>query len=194
MGDLERDAKRKRRRTNIEQTVLTTLATVALAGIVVTAPNAVQLLKYLDLTMPASRDPRLRLSESLSRLKRKGLVEWRQDDGRWRLVLTAKGRQHAIEQAAPVIPVPRRRDGRWRFVMFDIPETQRALRNRIRRMVADMGFYRFQDSVWVHPYDCEEIIMILKTQLATGNKLLYIIADAVEYDAPLRKHFALPTR
>lgn len=75
--------------------------------------------------------------------------------------------------------------------MFDVPERQHALRTRVRQLIVGLGFYRFQDSVWVYPYDCEEIIAMLKIELGVGNKLLYVVADAVEYDKPLRTHFGL---
>ena len=78
--------------------------------------------------------------------------------------------------------------------MFDIPERQRSLRREVRSLLIQLGFYRFQDSVWVYPYDCEEIIMLCKLEFGTGNHLLYLVADAVEYDIKIRKHFNLPLK
>jgi len=194
MGDLERMAKKKRRRVAVEQALMGVLAATAILGLAATAPNAVQLLKYVDLGVITRRDPRRRLSESVSRLRRKGLVEWVGGDGAWHLRLTEKGRRHAarIRLQTIKIPRPRRWDRRWRFVMFDIPEKRRALRQQVRSIVTRLGFYRFQDSVWAYPYDCEEIVALFKLDLGAGNNLRYIVADAVEYDAPMRKHFGLP--
>lgn len=75
--------------------------------------------------------------------------------------------------------------------MFDIPERRRRVRTRVRQTLTTMGFYRLQDSVWVYPYDCEELIILLKADFKIGKDLLYVIADKVEHDAPLKTHFGL---
>ena len=51
--------------------------------------------------------------------------------------------------------------------------------------------YRLQDSVWVYPYDCEDIIGLLKTDIGVGKDLLYMIADEIENDRHLRENFGL---
>jgi DNA-binding transcriptional regulator PaaX len=193
METLESTARARRRRMMIGEVIIGTLSLAATVGLVVAAPNAVQLLKYLDLGSSGSRDPRLRVSEAVSRLRRKGIVEWKHEGGSWRLRLTDKGKAQAVrlQRGAIRIPQPKRWDGRWRFVMFDIPERQHTLRRRVRQIIAKLGFHQFQESVWVYPYDCEEIVAMLKVELGTGNKLLYVVADAVEYDLPLRRHFKL---
>ena len=193
MSKLEQIAQRKRKRLMIEKTIIAALGAAAIIGIAMAAPNAVQLLKYVDLGAIGNRDPRRRVSEAMSRLRRKGLVEWRETKGAWRLRLTEKGRVHFahVRLAAMRVPQPRRWDGRWRFVMFDIPESRSALRQSIRALITGFGFHRFQNSVWVYPYDCEDFVTLLKLELGVGNQLLYVVADAVEYDAPLRKYFGL---
>lgn len=196
MGNLEHKAKQKRRRVVVEQVIIGALATVAAIGIAVIAPNAGQLLKHIDFDFVGNRDPRRRVSEAVSRLRRKGFIEWKNNNGVWRMRLTEQGRRHVARARLRMmsIPRPRRWDGRWRFVMFDIPEEQRSLRRHLRSLIIQLGFYRFQDSVWVYPYDCEEVITLLKVELGTNNNLLYVVADAVEYDLPLRKHFELPLK
>lgn len=82
-------------------------------------------------------------------------------------------------------------DGRWRIVMFDIEEKYRRSRNAIRRALQSLGMYRLQDSVWVHPYDCEELVALIRTEHRAGQHVLYVIADALEGDEPLRRHFKL---
>lgn len=51
------------------------------------------------------------------------------------------------------------------------------------------GFYRLQDSVWVYPYDCEDVIGLLKTNLGLGSAVLYMIVEKIENDRRLREHF-----
>lgn len=44
-------------------------------------------------------------------------------------------------------------DGKWRVVIFDIPEKQRRLRDDLRLELKKLGFGCWQRSVWVTPFD-----------------------------------------
>jgi phenylacetic acid degradation operon negative regulatory protein len=43
-------------------------------------------------------------------------------------------------------------DGRWRIILFDVPETQRTLRQMLRLKLIDWGARMLQSSVWISPY------------------------------------------
>ena len=75
--------------------------------------------------------------------------------------------------------------------MFDIEESRNVLRNKIRKTLAAIGFLRLQNSVWIYPYPCENLIALLKADFQIGSELLYITADSIEYDIELRKSFDL---
>jgi DNA-binding PadR family transcriptional regulator len=191
---LEAGVRKRARRDSIRRALLSTLAIAGALPIAIAAPKVLSLLKreHIDAIIPA--DPRQRLYETASRLRRKGLIEFRTENGRKKMVLTPKGRaeNRRIESHVRSIPQPRKWDKRWRIIIFDIPEKRKQLRDRIRELVRGLGFYRLQDSVWVFPFDCEEIITLLKTEFRMGRDMLYIIADAIEYDIPLRQHYGLP--
>ena len=48
-----------------------------------------------------------------------------------------------------------------------------------------------QDSVWLYPYDCEDLVTLLKADLKIGNAILYIIAEKIENDSHLKAHYHL---
>ena len=77
------------------------------------------------------------------------------------------------------------------MLIFDIPERRRGTRAQIRRTLLQLGFTRLQDSVWVYPYDCEDIVTLFKVDLRVGKDLLYMVVDKMEFDAPLRQRFGL---
>ena len=77
------------------------------------------------------------------------------------------------------------------MVIFDIWERRRGVRDKLRRTLEKAGFRRVQDSVWVCPYDCEELVAFLRADLRLGEGILYLIAEGVENDAKLRKLFGL---
>jgi phenylacetic acid degradation operon negative regulatory protein len=44
-------------------------------------------------------------------------------------------------------------DGQWHMVIYQVPETERALREQLRRRLAWLGFGPLSPSVWVSPHD-----------------------------------------
>ncbi|KKW37252.1 MAG: Transcriptional regulator, PaaX family [Candidatus Adlerbacteria bacterium GW2011_GWB1_54_7] len=194
MGQLEQKSKKRARRGNLEKALLGALVAAGGVGVALLAPGVLQLLKHVDPDWIFKRDPRQRLREVAHRLKKKGLAEFRIEGGKKRLRLTARGERamSSIWNESFQLKKPRRWDSKWRLVIFDIPEKRRGVRDRIRALVVRLGFLRLQDSVWVYPYDCEELVTLLKTDLKIGRAVLYVIADAIEFDKPLRQHFSLP--
>ena len=191
---MESESKKRVKKVRLENILLGSIAVAGVAGIALLAPPMLRLLKNADPEWLLKRDPGRRLRESALRLKRKGLVEFKSENGKKRLRLTPRGEKvmGSIWNETYQLQKPRRWDGKWRLVIFDIPEKQRPTRDKIRHLVSRLGFLRLQDSVWVYPYDCEELVTLLKTDLKIGRAVLYIIADAIEFDKPIRQHFSLP--
>jgi len=191
---LEHVVRKRARRGSIERALIGTLALGGILTIGIMAPKVLSLLKkqHIDAVLPLN--PKQRLRETLSRMKRKGLVSFEERGGKRYPILTKKGVAQAeiLKISGLSIDKPRRWDMRWRIVIFDIPHTRRAQRDRVRGILKRLGFYQLQRSVWVHPYDCEEIVALLKLDMRIRTDVRYIIADAIEYDRPLRQHFDLP--
>ena len=74
---------------------------------------------------------------------------------------------------------------------LDIKEEAVGLRRKIRNELIQFGFEKLQNSVWITPHDCEELIMLLKTDFGIGKDVLFIVADKVENEQELRKLFEL---
>jgi DNA-binding transcriptional regulator PaaX len=82
-------------------------------------------------------------------------------------------------------------DGEWRVLIFDIPENLRFIRDQIRTTLVAIGFMRLQDSVWIYPYNCEDLVILLKADLEIGKDLLYMIVDSLEDDGEIKNYFGL---
>ncbi len=135
-----------------------------------------------------------RIREAFRQLSKKNLIAYRKTPHGWSARLTAEGKKHAgkldlLESIA--VDKPRAWDGRWRVVIFDIWERRRHVRDRLRAMLKKAGFRKVQNSVWVHPYDCEELVAFLKVEMRLGSGILYMIAEGIEQDHKLRSHFGL---
>lgn len=136
------------------------------------------------------------LSKVLERLKRNGYVCLESTSHGQALRLTPAGQELLVryEFKQTTVPRPRRWDRRWRVVIFDVHETRKYLRDRVREQLQRWGFYQLQKSVWVYPYDCEERIELLKTGHRVRHDLLYLTVIDMAQDNKLRKHFGLRLR
>ncbi len=88
---------------------------------------------------------------------------------------------------------PQKWDGKWRLVIFDIKETKKGKRDRIRRNLVRFGFEKLQDSIWVYPYECENLITFLKADCQIGKEVLYMVSEKIQDDGWIRKKFKLHT-
>jgi len=66
-------------------------------------------------------------------------------------------------------------------------------RDMLRDTLIDIGFFKLQDSVWIYPYDCEDLITLLKTNYSMSSRVLYIVSEHVEGDWKAKKYFKLST-
>ncbi|MDO8522005.1 MAG: hypothetical protein Q7S08_01815 [bacterium] len=187
---IEGRAKVRAKRQRIQDIVLRSLLLAGTLGIAIAAPNSVQLLRYVQKYID-KKDAKLdrRVSQALSRLKEKGIVD-RNENGRFKLTVKGEKTAAALE-TLDLTERPLIWDGKWRIVIFDIWERRRAARDRLRTILARNGFAKIQNSVWVYPYDCEELFAFLRAHLSLGKGIVYIIANEIEGDARLRKYFHL---
>ncbi|HET8581140.1 MAG TPA: CRISPR-associated endonuclease Cas2 [Candidatus Paceibacterota bacterium] len=187
MGAQEDQARAARRRGDVQRALLAAVAVPGLVVLAAAAPNVIQLLG--GITGSKSKFS-YRLKSVASRLAEKGMVRFVTIAGRTHIEITEAGRRELQRHEAGT-KKPRRWDRRWRMVMFDIPENRHRLRDAFRRRLAAFGFYRLQDSAWVYPYDCEEFVSLLKTDIGTSGSILYLIVESIERDKPLREHFGI---
>lgn len=181
---LEEKMRQELRRTRIREAVLMSLQTAGMLAMMVVVPNTLTLLNR-----KRTRGGSLNVRAAVQRLIDAGMISAKKENGRVFLQITNKGAAY-INKESPIRP-PKKWDKKWRVVVFDIPESRRPLRNSLRAHLVHIGFQRLQNSVWVFPYDCEELVILLKTEYRLGKEILYMIADHIEADSRLRKHFKL---
>ena len=110
--------------------------------------------------------------------------------------LTEAGRLRALGGCDPVARWKRHWDGRWRMVLFDVPQKRASARVRLRRSLAERGFGYLQNSVWITPdplrderealvngpADVESLIL-LEARPCAGESDLEIVTGAWNFDA-----------
>ncbi len=71
-------------------------------------------------------------------------------------------------------------DGKWRIIMFDIPEDKRDIRRQIRRLIKQMGFVQLQQSVWLHPLPCLDEFQRIKESTEFKGSMILVETDDIE--------------
>ena len=188
MGIMEEKYRKGRRNRNIRKAILATVKVAGLLAVATLAPNSIQYLKSLGI-VPGKRQKEI-MSASKDRLINIGLLKY--ENGFLELTKKGEAELQLLEINDWKINKPKKWDGRWRVLIFDIPETRRPLRDKVRRTLSSIGFLRLQDSVWVYPHACEDLVNLLKADFKVGKDLLYLIVDSIENDGQLRKSFNLP--
>ena len=133
-------------------------------------------------------------NSSIYRLSRDKLIqEKKMPDGSFRLVLTKKGREEArkLDILGSVINFkkPKRWDGKWRIVIFDIPEKDRVFRSILRKHLFALEFYKLQQSVFVSPYPFEKQILNLTQVYSATPYVRVITATRIDNEKKLKRHF-----
>ncbi|MBI5798842.1 MAG: hypothetical protein HZB10_02835 [Candidatus Yonathbacteria bacterium] len=183
--------KKKLRNSKIQGVILNSLYIAGVISVAAVAPKMLSLLKHLDPQKIGSR--KSSVNTAIKRLTEKGMVVWEKTEKGTFLRLTKEGERtiKLIERNDFKIKKPRKWDGKWRVIIFDIKETRRGVRDKFRITLTRIGFLKLQHSVWVYPYNCEELITLLKADFKVGKDILYIIADSIENDRWVRSYFGL---
>ena len=195
MGKIENEARIIHRRTNIQKIILRTVATAGIMSLALLAPNALQLLAVSDKGNGKKRrmNPTYLIDSAFKKLCTRGLIRIETGDHGKAVRLTDEGKRAL---AIMVVKSPDSRkhtrwDKRWRMVIYDIKEKRRGTRVALLRTLRTFGFYQLQASVWVYPYECEELLVLLKADFKIGRDVLYGVVEKVEGDDKIKEYFGL---
>lgn len=145
------------------------------------------------------RDPYVRpetdpkqVRESIYKLKRNDYIKLKlnKNNNTVTVELTKKGRKAFGEASFVDITITRKSewDGQWRFLLFDIPEKRRGVRDILRLKVKSMGFFQFQKSVWIYPFECEKEVRYVCEYLEITPYTMMFTAK-IDNDRTLRRYF-----
>jgi DNA-binding transcriptional regulator PaaX len=173
----------------VKEFILATVKSGGAATLALTMPGACELFRTYRKLKKISRQQKYYFSKTVQKLiTQKSIVK----RGEY-LSLTEKGKKELIEYETgrKVIKKPKIWDGKYRVIIFDIPEEKKKIRWALRKQLIEWEFVRLQNSVWVHPYECQEVVALLKTSFGISKDVLYLTVDSIENDQWLRKEFGL---
>src|SRR3989338_3765198 len=129
-------------------------------------------------------------NKSVSRLKDKKLIGQKGDI----YYLTTQGEKEAFLQkikgeitSYSLNHKNMKWDGKWRMIVFDVPEKKRRHRDELRSMLKAIGFKEFQKSVWVYPHRVPNFLKELLFEENIKHYTRLITTIGIEYDKDLRR-------
>ena len=188
MEKLEEKNRKNIRKTRMQKAILLTIASGGRIGGDLLVKQVIDSLLGTDLSTASPRKSEI-VKSAASRLRSKGLLTF--GGGRYSLTSAGEKILSTWQLSRYKIKQPHKWDKKWRVIIFDIPEKKKSVRERIREVISSTGFRRLQDSVWIYPYDCEDVIGLMKIDFGIGKNLLYMIVDQIEDDRWLRMDFGL---
>lgn len=181
-----------KKKIDYKEIVLKSLLTVSVISVAVLAPNALQIF------VPRANKKKKEnfsylLNKKIQLLQKQGYIYFVNKNGQKFVTLTLKGKKEVDKYLLGDMQIkkPKKWDKKWRIVSFDIKNTKTPLRNLLRHHLKRLGFVQYQKSIWIQPYECEEIIIMMKSYFKFGKEVMYIVADYLENDKELKRNFNL---
>ena len=181
-------------RWELSKKVLAAIGTGAVLLTLLVAPGTVKLLKLFDMERADFREKQKkkeRIMRAIKRLKKNRLVAMYEKNGELFIELTISGKKRLLNYQLEnlVLQKPSKWDGKWRIVIFDIPEKHKKAREALRHNLHRLGFYPLQRSVFAYPYSCKDEIDFVSEFFAVGNFVNYFEANYFDDDSKLKLHF-----
>lgn len=116
------------------------------------------------------------LAQALKRLREGGLVDLI-DDQQLIYRLTDSGRDRALWKK--MIEGDAKWDGKWRLVVWDIPEKRRLARDLLRFKLKQLGFTQWQKSIWASKVNSTDLLRKFIKQVGIDDWVMVIESDNV---------------
>ncbi len=116
------------------------------------------------------------LAQALKRLRQRGLIDFVSDE-KLAYQLTDAGKQKVIWESIRFDD--KKWDGKWRVVIFDVPEKRRQARDLLRASLKKWGFVHWQQSVWATEKNCTEVLRNFIKSVGIEDWVIVLESDNV---------------
>jgi DNA-binding transcriptional regulator PaaX len=183
---------------SIPATAAKVLLGLLIAGPVLVAGAAVPgLLREASRFEKRKRYSKKQWQNAYKNLKYRKLIEIIQEgDEKFKVQLTNKGQKRVKEFFFEFLEIkkPKRWDGKWRVLVFDIPSKPKIYnqaRNAMRNKIKDLGFFQMQKSVWVYPYECEDEILFVAELFQVQKHIEILTVEKLLHEEKIKREFGL---
>ncbi len=136
-----------------------------------------------------------KIKRVLKNLEKKELIQIIEKNGEAHVYLKSGWTPVILKYSLkPLLTLKRRKkrwNGKWFIIIFDVPEDQRNKRDYLRNFLREIGFYQYQQSVYIFPYQCKKEIGLVKKIVEGAKYISYITADEIENEEQVKRYFGL---
>jgi len=175
---------------DIAKFILLVAGTVLLIGALLVAPKLTILLKMFIKKYPQYEGEQEKVKKLFLKIYKNRLVEFKEKGDRQILEITDKGKKQIVEFNIDTIKIKTQKwDGKWRVVVFDIPETKKIAREVLRDKLKEIGFVKLQKSVWICPYECQNEIDFIASVYGVEKYINYMVVEWADFSDSLKSYF-----
>ena len=169
------------------------LKNLAIGGVLMSGfamPNIVKLLDFFGAT---HTNERRKILKAVERMKQKKLVRIYEKNGREVIEITELGKKKVLSYDLENIKItrPKKWDGCWRIIIFDIPEKNKKARRALNFKLKNMEFFPLQKSVFVCPFECDDEVEFVAEFFGVKRHIRKILAKKIENDEFLKNFYNL---
>lgn len=127
-------------------------------------------------------------------LKERNLIKVKENKNEtFTVELSKNGKRKVLEYDLDKLKIgPMKKwDGKWRFIMFDIPNKHKVRSNVLREKLKELGFYQYQKSVWIHPYPIENEMELISQVFEVRPFIKLGEISSLDNNYKLKKKFRL---
>ena len=141
----------------------------------------------------SGRVPYRTFASALNSLEARGLIKIFKDSSGTKFIkLTHKGQlETLLVKARQGVDRKKKWDGKWRLVIFDIPEEARDKRDEFRWLLKINHFKLLQNSVFISPYELNREAVLFLKQSGLIRYIRILKVEEIDDDRDLKKHFGL---
>src|SRR3989344_5269589 len=134
-----------------------------------------------------------RIKRTILELKKKRFVDVYEKDGKEVVEITELGKKRVLEYDLDdmKLKIPKKWDGLWRIVSFDIPESKKRGRDAISNKIKELGMYSIQKSMFISHYPCKNEIDFIGEFFNVRKYIIYMKVKEIEGVTKLKKLFKI---
>lgn len=117
---------------------------------------------------------------AVSRMVKQGWIQSEKQGNKSFYFLTDRGVNRIEEAANRIYKMnPHEWDGKWRILMYTIPEEKRQIRDELRQELLWSGFGSFSNSCWISPNNLEKEVKLLIEKYDISEYVDFFVSDYI---------------
>ena len=180
------------KKITIAKIVLSVLAVGGVLTIAAIAPNSLQMLKMFGIDKKRYKSQSV--YKTLKRMEKQNIIKVvKETDGKTTISIARDGKKKLVEYNIDDMEIkkPKKWDGKWRIISFDIPEKQKTAREALRMKLKDFDFYHLQKSLFACPFPCRDEIDFVSEIFKIRKNITYFETSYITNELAMKKYFNL---